>query len=200
MKHLDNGIYVHNRARLVSASHGGWCRWAIEVERKMSESLQISWWLWRRKDRWRPLPESLMKLVEHFRCPKSLLPYAPFNQGPSSYVRWIVNSKRVNSNYWASNAVSDGNHITLPTTCLPNGVFPDALSPLTMQRGSSSYRTDIEKDGGAQDFVLRWSELTYQCGGKTILDGVSGQIRSGELLAVMGPSGERALIRVFSRF
>ena len=69
-----------------------------------------------------------------------------------------------------------------------------------MQRGSSSYRTDIEKDGGAQDFVLRWSELTYQCGGKTILDGVSGQIRSGELLAVMGPSGERAVIRVFSRF
>ena len=52
---------------------------------------------------------------------------------------------------------------------------------------------DIEKN--ASPFVipppitLSWSDLTYQVKGKTILDGVDGQLASGQLLAVMGPSG-----------
>lgn len=43
-------------------------------------------------------------------------------------------------------------------------------------------------------WTLTWTELTYEINGKVILDGVSGQLASGQLLAVMGPSG---MLRLF---
>lgn len=38
--------------------------------------------------------------------------------------------------------------------------------------------------------TLSWSGLTYEVNGKTILSGVDGHLESGQLLAVMGPSGK----------
>lgn len=52
---------------------------------------------------------------------------------------------------------------------------------------------DIEKNGNPllppAPIYLSWSDLTFCINEKTILDGVSGELASGQLLAVMGPSG-----------
>ena len=61
----------------------------------------------------------------------------------------------------------------------------------------SSRTDDIEKNSSPVTLgliTLSWSGLTYQVNGNTILDGVSGQLASGQLLAVMGPSGMLALV------
>lgn len=52
--------------------------------------------------------------------------------------------------------------------------------------------SDVEKNLSPLTIALitlRWSNLSYQINGNTIIDGVSGQIDSGQMLAVMGPSG-----------
>ena len=52
---------------------------------------------------------------------------------------------------------------------------------------------DIEKNESPllipPPITLSWSHLTYQIKDKTILDNVGGRLVSGQLLAVMGPSG-----------
>jgi hypothetical protein len=57
-----------------------------------------------------------------------------------------------------------------------------------------SHADDIEKNENPflipPPITLSWSDLAYQVKGKKILDGVSGQLASGQLLAVMGPSGK----------
>jgi ABC-type transporter Mla maintaining outer membrane lipid asymmetry ATPase subunit MlaF len=62
-----------------------------------------------------------------------------------------------------------------------------------MASTESSHHEDTEKNANPflipQPITLAWSDLIYQITGKTILDGVSGQLASGQLLAVMGPSG-----------
>ncbi|KAF8495061.1 P-loop containing nucleoside triphosphate hydrolase protein [Gautieria morchelliformis] len=58
---------------------------------------------------------------------------------------------------------------------------------------TSSSTSDIENNANPlhrfQAITLSWSDLTYMIRGRTILDGVSGQLSSGQLMAVMGPSG-----------
>lgn len=53
--------------------------------------------------------------------------------------------------------------------------------------------TDIEKDALTlhvpAPITLSWSGLTFEINGRTILSNVSGELKSGQLLAVMGPSG-----------
>jgi ABC-type transporter Mla maintaining outer membrane lipid asymmetry ATPase subunit MlaF len=57
-----------------------------------------------------------------------------------------------------------------------------------------SYADDIEKNEIPflipPPITLSWSNLAYRVKEKNILDGVSGQLASGQLLAVMGPSGK----------
>ncbi|KZP14385.1 P-loop containing nucleoside triphosphate hydrolase protein [Athelia psychrophila] len=50
---------------------------------------------------------------------------------------------------------------------------------------------DLEKNVNStpEPITLTWLDLTFEVKGKVILDGVSGQLGSGQLLAVMGPSG-----------
>jgi ABC-type transporter Mla maintaining outer membrane lipid asymmetry ATPase subunit MlaF len=51
---------------------------------------------------------------------------------------------------------------------------------------------DVEKNSQSSDATrisLAWHGLTFQVNGKTILTDVSGQLASGQMLAVMGPSG-----------
>ncbi|TCD65893.1 hypothetical protein EIP91_002054, partial [Steccherinum ochraceum] len=44
--------------------------------------------------------------------------------------------------------------------------------------------------GAAREhLVLEWDDVSYAIKGKHILRNVSGRVESGELLAVMGPSG-----------
>ena len=37
--------------------------------------------------------------------------------------------------------------------------------------------------------TLKWSNLSFEVDGKKILDDISGELSSGQMLAVMGPSG-----------
>lgn len=63
-----------------------------------------------------------------------------------------------------------------------------------MSASNSAPEIDLEK--GASPLLapapinLSWSDLTFRVNGKVILDGVSGELASGHLLAVMGPSGK----------
>ena len=54
---------------------------------------------------------------------------------------------------------------------------------------------DLEKQhlseiSSLEPITLSWEGLGYQIDGKSILENVSGHLSSGEMLAVMGPSGE----------
>jgi ABC-type transporter Mla maintaining outer membrane lipid asymmetry ATPase subunit MlaF len=46
---------------------------------------------------------------------------------------------------------------------------------------------DVQKN--VESVSLAWQHLTFQVNGKTILSDVSGCLASGQMLAVMGPSG-----------
>lgn len=50
---------------------------------------------------------------------------------------------------------------------------------------------DLEKqqEGTLGGISLAWEGLGFEIDGKRILENVSGQVSSGEMLAVMGPSG-----------
>jgi hypothetical protein len=48
---------------------------------------------------------------------------------------------------------------------------------------------DVEKNIESAPISLAWRNLTFQVNGKTILFDVSGCLASGQMLAVMGPSG-----------
>jgi ABC-type transporter Mla maintaining outer membrane lipid asymmetry ATPase subunit MlaF len=56
-----------------------------------------------------------------------------------------------------------------------------------------SQDVDVEKNIGSvltpPPITLSWHDLTLELNGNTILSGVSGQLGSGQMLAVMGPSG-----------
>ena len=59
-----------------------------------------------------------------------------------------------------------------------------------MSASESSYNVDIEKSHAATaPITLSWQELAFEIGEQSILSGVSGQLTSGQMLAVMGPSG-----------
>lgn len=74
--------------------------------------------------------------------------------------------------------------LTLSLTTLPSVTYKNE------RKGDSS---DIEKRATAPHlptaFTLSWSGLTYEVNGCTILSDVSGELRSGQMYAVMGPSG-----------
>jgi ABC-type multidrug transport system fused ATPase/permease subunit len=60
---------------------------------------------------------------------------------------------------------------------------------MTASRSESD--SDIEKGTllAPTAITLSWSELSFEINGRTILSDVSGELKSGQLLAVMGPSG-----------
>jgi hypothetical protein len=70
-----------------------------------------------------------------------------------------------------------------------------ALSPTTLGSlaSKSHHSPDVEKTAVTLHiptaFSLSWSGLTYEVNGRTILSDVSGELRSGQMFAVMGPSG-----------
>jgi ABC-type transporter Mla maintaining outer membrane lipid asymmetry ATPase subunit MlaF len=61
-----------------------------------------------------------------------------------------------------------------------------------MSASRSESDSDIEKGTVLVPtaITLSWSELSFEINGRTILSDVSGELKSGQLLAVMGPSGE----------
>ena len=82
-----------------------------------------------------------------------------------------------------------------PWLTYPNGEakeFPQKHLSATFNM--PDHADDIEKNETPflipPPITLSWSDLAYQVKGKKILDGVSGQLASGQLLAVMGPSGK----------
>src|SRR5262245_60356995 len=53
---------------------------------------------------------------------------------------------------------------------------------------------DVEKNDSlgsvtSPPIILSWHDLTLEINGKAILSSVSGELASGQMLAVMGPSG-----------
>ena len=58
--------------------------------------------------------------------------------------------------------------------------------------GSLTEVVNIPSEGNA--ITLAFNDLRVEIGGKKILDDVSGSVKPGEVLAVMGPSGKFFLI------
>jgi hypothetical protein len=78
------------------------------------------------------------------------------------------------------------------------------MSAMTLDR-SDLQKQPVELEGGVETrgedggrvgtpVQLRWSGLTFEVGAKKILDDVSGIVEGGEMLAVMGPSGELVVV------
>lgn len=55
--------------------------------------------------------------------------------------------------------------------------------------GNVTYRRP--KTGYLENFLITWKELSYRVNksNKTILNNISGTLKSGQIMAIMGPSG-----------
>lgn len=78
--------------------------------------------------------------------------------------------------------------------------LPSFTPPASLLNSQIPIMNDLEKNVNStpEPITLTWLDLTFEVKGKVILDGVSGQLGSGQLLAVMGPSGAFRLLDIIA--